>query len=188
MSTAFTDIQEKKFEFWKHGLLDVSRRNRMINYRRTKRSSLEITSPDLSSLFQRLIIKEEKISFRRRVDVSSDKKLSSLLYLMDHVSAPVELATGEIASSISLEEMSRTLRQMRNRARLSQEEQGINILYLVCGFLEWRSMDSREALLSPLVLVPVSLELQSMTAPYTLTHLDEDVVINPTLEYVLSAD
>ena len=184
----YTAIQEKKFNVWKHGLLDISKRNKMMNYRKTKRTTLDISFPDLPSLFKRIAVDEESISFRKRVDTSRDIRLTELLYLMDRVSVPVELSTGEISSNVSTEEMNRTLKQLRTKARLSQEEQGINILYLSFGFLEWRQKANDNLMRSPLVLVPVSIELQSITSPFTLSRLDEDIVINPTLEYVLASD
>ena len=183
-----TTVQEKKFNAWKHGLLDISKRNKMMNYRKTKRTTLDISVPDIASLYQRIAVNEETISFKKRVDTSYDTKLTELFYLMDKVSAPVELATGEISSPLPIDEMNRTVKQLRAKAKLSQEEKGINILYLSFGFLEWRQKANDTPLLSPLVLVPVSIELASITSPYTLSRLDEDTVINPTLEYALASD
>ena len=183
-----TTVQEKKFNAWKHGLLDISKRNKMMNYRKTKRTTLDISVPDIDSLYQRIVVNEETISFKKRVDTSQDTKLAELFYLMDKVSAPVELATGEISSPLPIDEMNRSVKQLRAKAKLSQEEKGINILYLSFGFLEWRQKTNDTTLLSPLVLVPVSIELASITSPYTLSRFDEDIVINPTLEYALASD
>ncbi|MDR3246479.1 MAG: DUF4011 domain-containing protein, partial [Prevotellaceae bacterium] len=42
---------EQKIEKWKNKLLDLGKRNRLLNYRETKRSSLRILSPDGISLW-----------------------------------------------------------------------------------------------------------------------------------------
>lgn len=181
-------IQEKKFEVWQHGLLDVGKRNKMMNYRKTKRSTLQITSPSMELLYQRLAVKDETITFKKKVDTSSNKRLTGMIYLMDKMDQTIELTTGEIASDQKIDEMNRTLKQLRQKANLSLEEQGINILYLSCGFLEWRQKPSENPIISPLVLVPVSLEINSITDPYKLKKMDEDIVVNPTLEYVLHND
>ena len=68
------------------------------------------------------------------------------------------------------------------------EEQGVNILYLAFGFLEWSEADSGTSTLkSPLVLVPVELNLESMLDPFTLKMMD-DVIVNPTLLFKLDRD
>ena len=183
-----THIQEVKFNNWRHGLLDIGRRNRMINFRRTKRTTLRLVDPSFTDLYRRIAVSEDTVTFKRRVDTGNDVKLSGLFYILDKVNAPVELSVGEIASDIPTEEMAITLRNLRSRARLSRDEQGINTLYLCFGFLEWKQKPTDPPMQSPLVMVPVNIELSSITSPYTLSRLDEDTVLNPTLEHVLSSE
>ena len=180
-----THIQDVKFNNWRHGLLDIGRRNRMINFRKTKRTTLKLVSPSFTDLYRRIAVAEETITFKRRVDTGSDVKLAGLFFMLDRVNAPGELSVGEIGSDIPTEEMGITLKNLRARARLSREEQGINTLYLCFGFLEWRQKPSDPPMQSPLIMVPVNIELSSITSPYTLSKLDEDIVLNPTLEHVL---
>ena len=42
---------DAKVENWKNKLLDMSKRNRLLNFRDTTMSSLVITSPSCESLF-----------------------------------------------------------------------------------------------------------------------------------------
>ncbi|WP_372422164.1 DUF3320 domain-containing protein [Salinarimonas chemoclinalis] len=69
----------------------------------------------------------------------------------------------------------RLLRFFRD-ARLLEEEQGVNILYLAIGFLRWyeddRSDVPREA---PLVLVPVSLVRDARRSTFDLKAREEDI-------------
>ena len=122
-------IQEKKFEVWRHGLLDLGKRNRMMNYRKTKRATLQIANPSMNELFQRLVVNDESIAFKKRIDTSNNQRMTGFFYLMDKLDASVELATGEISSDLTLEDMNRTLRQLRAKSKASLEEQGINTLY-----------------------------------------------------------
>ena len=137
-----THVQEVKFNNWRHGLLDIGRRNRMINFRKTKRTTLKLVNPSFADLYRRIAVSEETITFKRRVDTGSDVKLAGLFFMLDKVNAPVELSVGEIGSDIPTEEMGITLKNLRAKARLSREEQGINTLYLCFGFLEWRQKPS----------------------------------------------
>jgi len=183
-----THIQEVKFNNWRHGLLDIGGRNRMINFRRTRRTTLKLIEPSFEDLYRRIAVAEETITFKRRVDTGSDVKLAGLFYMLDKVGTPVELSVGEIGSDLPTEEMGITLKNLRSRAKLSREEQGINTLYLCFGFLEWRRKPSDPPMLSPLVMVPVTVELSSISSPFTIRRIDEDTVLNPTLEHVLSSE
>ena len=48
-------IIEKKLDSMKNQLLDTGKKNKMINYRETKRSTLRIVTPDYKELFQSLV-------------------------------------------------------------------------------------------------------------------------------------
>ena len=52
-----------KLEAWKNKLLDLGKRNRLINYKETKRSSLKIIKPDILNLWQDFVVNERTIEF-----------------------------------------------------------------------------------------------------------------------------
>lgn len=182
------DIMEKKFEYWKNNLLDVGKRNKMINYRKTKRATLQIVDPGYDELYQRLVNADEEISFKKAIDCSDDLQLTQLFYLFDKLGKSVSITTGVIDSDLTLSDTQSTLKNLRSKAKLSLEEQGINILYLCFGFIEWRQKATDNYMLSPLILVPVTLSLASVTEPYKIKRLEEDVVVNPTLEYFFESE
>ena len=62
-------------------------------------------------------------------------------------------------------------------------------MYLSFGFLKWtESENSNQSFTSPLVLVPVTLTIESIKSPYTLTLHEDEIVVNPTLVYKLEND
>lgn len=65
-----------------------------------------------------------------------------------------------------------------------------NFLYMASGFVEWREKNDASSawIKSPLILVPVSLMLESLNAPYVLKKYEDDVVVNPTLAYLFERD
>jgi hypothetical protein len=74
-------------------------------------------------------------------------------------------------------------------ARESLTEQGVTTLYVAFGFLRWfESPDSQEEILSPLLLVPVRLERQSVESPWQLHADDEEILPNHTLAQRLASD
>mgnify|MGYP000975953631 CR=1 FL=1 len=52
-----------RIENWKKRLLDLGKRNRLINYKETKRSNINIISPCLADLYEALVTKEIALSF-----------------------------------------------------------------------------------------------------------------------------
>ena len=180
----------KKLEYWEHQLLDLGKRNRMINYRERGRSTLRLTEPALGDLYRRLACNEETLTFRRPIDRETDVRVYSILSLMESLSSPLQVLIGDIGAAGSIQEQRRTLKNLRAKTRLAQEEQGTHILYLSFGFIEWREGKGSGAqwIKSPLILVPAVLALDALNAPYTLKKHEDDIVINPTLEYYLKTE
>lgn len=184
-----SELINKKVEYWENQLLDLGKRNKMISFRETKRATLRILEPDFTSLYERLVVKEEELTFQKPIDKDSDIRVYSVLSLMDSLSAPVEVRLGDIKAAGTVEESKKTIKDMRNKAKLSLDEQGTNILYLVFGFVEWREKGSKDNWIkSPLILVPVSITLESLNAPYVLKKYEDDLVVNPTLAYLFERD
>ena len=91
-----TELINKKVEYWENQLLDLGKRNKMISFRETKRATLRILEPSFESLYNRLVVKEEELTFQRAIDKDSDIRVYSVLSLMDSLSAPVEVRLGDI--------------------------------------------------------------------------------------------
>ena len=184
------EILDKKIEYWEHQLLDLGKRNKMINYRETKRTTIKLIEPSFDELFNRLALDEATLTFRRSVDKETDIRVFSILSLLENLSSPLPVTIGDIKTEGSIIERQKTLKNLRAKSRLAQEEQGTNILYLSFGFIEWKDGKGASAqwIKSPLVLVPVVLALEALNSPYTLKKHEDDIVVNPTLEYYLKTE
>jgi hypothetical protein len=134
MSTALLD---RKFENWQNQLLDLGKRNKMINYRETSRATLKLLEPNFEEIFKRIAVDEEELTFQRPIDKNSDIRTYSILSLLENLSCPIPVSIGDIKSEGSILERQKTLKQLRSKSRLALDEQGTNILYLVSGFVEW---------------------------------------------------
>lgn len=181
---------DRKIAYWENQLLDLGKRNKMISFRETKRATLKILEPEFETLFSRLVIGEEELTFQKAIDKDSDIRVYSVLALMDSLSAPVEVRLGDIKTAGTIDEAKKTLKNLRSKSKLALDEQGTNILYMVFGFVEWKEKGSRDDnwIKSPLILVPVSLILESLNAPFTLKKYEDDIVVNPTLAYLFERD
>ena len=181
-------VLEKKISHWKQQLLDLSKRNRMINFKESRLSTLKLISPDCTELYNRIVTKEEELSFKRAIDESSNNKVGSILSLLAELKEPIKVEIGDIGTNVSVSDMQRALKNLRSKAKLSLEEQGSNILYMCVGFIEWNSnkKNYKTNSISPLILVPVTIQMAALNAPYTLKKYEDEVVLNPTLVYLFA--
>lgn len=205
---------DTKIESWKNKLLDLGKRNRLINYRETKRSSLNIQRPSCNALFTSFVQNEQPLifpniwddseggengtneGFYNSVKLNQSQRQTQLLIptLWDDSEDEGFLENEEesfnsVKTNQSPKETQRTLKALRDKAKTALEEQGVNILYLSFGFLKWRESDQSDYWLkSPILLVPVSLTIESISSPYILSLHDDEIVINPTLTYKLEND
>lgn len=184
------NLMNKKIEYWEHQLLDLGKRNKMINYRETKRTTIKLVEPSFTELFNRIAVNEQTLTFQRSVDRETDIRVFSILSLLENLSAPLPVTIGDIKTEGSVLERQKTLKNLRAKSRLAQEEQGTNILYLSFGFIEWKDGKGASAqwIKSPLILVPAILSLEALNSPYTLKKHEDDIVVNPTLEYYLKTE
>jgi very-short-patch-repair endonuclease len=165
---------EHKIDVWKKKLLDLSKRNRLLNYKETKRSSLQILKPDCISLWNSFVQDEKSLEFPYWDEFSTDL---------------FEESSYNLQTNQTVKEMQKTLRNLRDKAKTANEEQGTNILYLSFGFLKWKeSANSDYVFSSPIILVPVTLTVESIASPYILSFHEDEIVINPTLCHKLETD
>jgi hypothetical protein len=75
----------------------------------------------------------------------------------------------------------RSLMLMRTKAREALREQGINVLFLTIGILEWSAESTQNLKVrSPLVLIPVELTRAGPLDSYVLRKAGGEVTVNPT--------
>lgn len=200
---------ENKIEIWKNKLLDLGKRNKMLNFKETKRSTLKILTPEVFDLWEDFVVNENSLKFAYKSDMLEEMQQSqqeslfkSDFDLLDEneeekikdneeqeIIEEYFENDGIIRTNQKLADMQKTLRTLRNKAKTATEEQGINILYLTFGMLEWQeTFGSNVTFRSPLILVPVTITVDSITSPYFLNLHEDEIVLNPTLCYKLEND
>ena len=168
-----------KIELWKKRLLDLGKRNRLINFKETKRSSIAIKSPNLGDLFNLLVNEEKSLKF------SSPSKT---IFDENGEEQSISVVKGDLETNQTLSEQQRTLKSLRAKAKTSIEEQGINTLYLTFGMLKWKEIDNSEIISSPIILVPARLKIETINEPYILNLLDDEIILNPSLCFKFEND
>ncbi len=176
---------ERRLEEWKRRLLDLSGRNPLLYFGRTRRTAVQITSPSVVDLCNGLWDGR-----RLRFPEPHQGTLLDLLASEEEEdgSRRAQSRPGDVETPLDVDDLQRKLSRLRSQARSSIEEQGINTLYLAVGMLEWRESDSAEEhVRSPLVLIPVALRYER-NRPFLLEALDEDIANNAALGYRLELD
>src|SRR6478609_9530705 len=157
---------------WKNALLDLSLRNRLINY--TERSGLPLVVPGTSlDALENFVHDGTPISLLpgdQLAAVQKERGITTARELPEEQLAEALVERREVHADVTTGGYLPRLRGLAYKAKTVQEETGANNLYLALGSLVWE-LDGRP-LRSPLVLIPVTLAPMGRTGSYRLT-LDE---------------
>ena len=163
------DVQLKA---WQDELINLTKRNKLLYFKHTRSSSLEIISPGMTDIFRRL--GPPGWSFHLPPDDEQD----------DRARQPAELLVDGKKSS----EINRALRNLERVATQVQIDTGLMTLYLGFGMLRWTEPGDDREFESPLLLQPVKFERASLQADFRLEVAEDEPLINPALAIKLTTD
>jgi hypothetical protein len=188
----------RRLERWKRKLLDLTLRNRLINFKETAKT-LRILGSNLASLEDALADQKAfgfdvNPRFDQQKDPSTGRTLPTEVAL-ERLIALTNAALTRNKVVVALDDKEKLvtrLTEFYRNARTAEEESGVSPLYLALGILEWTETERSTSInRAPLLLVPVSLDRSSVRAGlsgFTLISRDEDTRINPTLLEKLRKD
>lgn len=185
---------EERLERWKRSLLDLSKRNRLLNLKPSA-TAIPIFCPNPARL-------EDKIAAGKRVHIitppearSSAGQVDEALYHLrtgDDRSvrfAEEALERDEIVANIESKALEKSTIELYRKAKADLEEGGSNTLFLALGMLRWCSPgDPKRVFRAPLILLPVRLERKSAASKPFLARHDDEPVFNLTLLQMLRQD
>ncbi|MGY1781816.1 DUF4011 domain-containing protein [Geodermatophilus sp. SYSU D01036] len=163
---------------WKNSLLDLSLRNRLINY--TEGAGLPLVVPDayLAGLAD-LLTGDDAVTLLpgdRLAAVHVERGVRSARELPVGLLGETLVERHAVHADVTEGGYLPRLRGLAHRARTVREETGANNLYVAIGSLAWE-LDGR-SLRSPLVLLPVVLSPAGRTGAYRLS-ADESSAASP---------
>lgn len=157
---------------WKNALLDLSLRNRLINFTDTARFPLAVPSTWIGS-FEDLVNNGTSISLIPSNQISAVNQERGIRFgrdLPQDELISMLSAKKAVFAEVTEDAYNSKMRGLAHKAKTQTEETGANNLYLAIGSLLWE-LDGR-TLRSPLVLVPVNLTSAGKNGLYRVT-LDE---------------
>jgi very-short-patch-repair endonuclease len=166
---------------WQTKLLQLDRRNSLL-YFRGKQSSVSITGAPPDGLFERLQRTRLGLAFpytERRRPAQGQNPFAESPGEIDEVVVP-----GDLETDVPPLPLQRRLLGLYRKDREWEEEQGINVLFVALGFLNWID-DAGQKGCAPLLLAPADLERESPRDPWLLLLEDDDLLINETLRHKL---
>lgn len=185
------ETPERRLAKWKSRLLDLTLRNRLLNFKPTK-STLALVAPDTGALEDAL---SDGVEFKLRplpelMDGADPR--SSAVHAARFGGSPLDqmarscLDDKELLTRASVANLNGTLQALFTAARTGIEEGGANTLYLAIGMLKWADTpDSDRVCLAPLLLIPVSLKRQSVRSGFRISRHDDETIVNHTLLQLL---
>lgn len=165
---------------WQRRLLQLDRRNNLL-YFRPGRTAVRLVEQTPDGIMASLLASRRGLTFdyaeprSRRPGRQADQDDA----VVDEDSEPY-VVPGDLQGDCLPLDLQRRLGNLRRRDREWREEQGLNVLFLALGFLEWIDEDGEHAR-SPLLLLPSELERASPRDAFTLRSEDDDLTTNATL-------
>lgn len=201
---------EQALERLRTKLLDLTSRNRLVNFKFPKGRSIQfVDKPNLNLVFSRLIDgKSLPIKFVPDPPTSSyvqkkpDVKAFAQEYNIDtETDFPLDSCgpyahrhTPKLQALYYPPDLDKLCRKIASEARTVIEETGTNMLYLIFGFVEFYERDdSEKSMFAPLLAVPVTLDKGAIdpdtrTYQYSINYSGEDIHENQTFREKLKQD
>lgn len=197
-------------------LLDLTGRNRLINFKHTPGKSLQFVHSTIDGTYKRLTEQGSRVAISAlpepdrgdwvtrngRLARPDPKEYAAQIgidptyTLAQRDSAVVTQRTTPVSASelrtlFYAEDLGKHCRKLEREAKLAIEETGANMLYLAAGFLEFpETPDSDKLYRAPLLCIPVSISRSEETqhSRFYLSHTGDEIADNLSLREKLKRD
>lgn len=202
LSTALAQLRLK--------LLDLTGRNRLINFKHTAGKSLQFVEGYPAAIYEKLIEANSKASISILglpepaksdwIERNGRMQRPDPLYWARSVGISVNYdisGAGEDSNESNIralmypDDLAKHCRKIEREATLAIEETGANMLFLVLGFLEFPDQrDSDKTFTAPLISVPVSMQKKEVSGiqQFSLHYTGDDISENLSLREKLRND
>lgn len=190
-------------------LLDLTGRNRLINFRHTPGKSLQFVECQLNDLYQKLVEGNSKASLNivalpeplKRDWIEKNGRLQrpeirewasanniSVVYDLD---PDVTYEDINVRALLYPDDLAKHCRKIEREANLAIEETGANMLFLVLGFLEYPDQRTSDKLFqAPLISIPVALQKREVAGiqQFSMSFTGDEIAENLSLREKLKND
>ena len=183
----------------RQSLIETGTRNRLINFPKgnSKIKALEIVDELSDQIFDILLRNGKKMSFLpgRAGNSNSEEAQGDLgIYLpppddADNDGPAARHTDTKLQTKLTPEGLQKRLLSLYRDAKSLLDEQGVDVLFLATGFLEWyEAPNSESPRYAPLILLPVELVRDDSRSSFKIQIREEDLSHNIALEERLRQD
>lgn len=200
-------MDTKKLDKWVELLLDTGKRNNLINFKDTRALTVEVLHPSSDVLFDKVdgatafevldpkIIEEddctEAFLVQDQLEIARNERTGDLKgknYFLEKYSRKIK-RQNQILLYNSIINPLTAVKNIDKKAKAFIEETGVNVAYMVFGFIHWKENNSSSGVFhAPVLLVPIQLEQASTVDPYFIKSAEDDIIVNPTFSYKMDAE
>jgi hypothetical protein len=211
MTQPFASTPMKRVEDWKARLIDLSRKNNLLYFHKSKSGNLKITQPEPQKIFNVLVLKKKYLEFwlppqevnldeidKPKTESKNNSEIDRIEFRSTRIDnelrvtekPKIPLPNQLVSEKQNRTELERNLKCLERRSLLDYRERGVRILHAAFGTLKWVDPETNENVQSPLILVPLELGRETIRAPYRIAMppVEDEVVLNPALQVKLKAD
>ncbi|MBI1763645.1 MAG: DUF3320 domain-containing protein [Acidobacteria bacterium] len=201
-----TDPIRFRLEAWKRKLIDLTKRNRLLNFKPTRVTTIRIIDELPTEVFRTLWLQNQTMTFQPNsapagrnatafdpaadlLELEESEESAETFTQADRALLAGRHTDKRLQTKLFAEQLATNLLRLYQNAVSLLEEQGVNALYLTLGMLEWQeSVASEVTLKAPLLLLPVELVRQNARSLFTLKTTQDDPLLNPALVEKLRHD
>lgn len=191
-------------------LLDLTGRNRLINFKHTAGKSLQFVEGHPAAIYQKLVEANNKANISvlglpeptrkdwverngrlQRPEPREWAKSAGVSTDYDISGEGEDSDESNVRALMYPDDLAKHCRKIEREATLAIEETGANMLFLVLGFLEYPDQrDSDKSFTAPLISVPVSLQKKEVAGiqQFSLQYTGDDISGNLSLREKLRND
>ena len=185
---------EARVENWKRQLLDLTMRNRLLNFT-TRARSIQLECYDPGKLEDYLADGVQfKVTSSDEHNLDSDPRSEQIHLEQHNEDLRVErinrlLDRKELIAKQEKRKLNGDLLELYRQGRAAIQEGGTNILYIAIGLLKWQQPNQPDRTYkAPLILIPIELTRKSVNSGFKLQLHEDEPRFNPTLLQMLKED
>lgn len=173
-------------------LLDLGKRNRLLNYKDNGYRTVEVINDDYDRIFSKITnsntlnimnIDSLLAKYQKTIDASG-KSIDEYNKgkVKDIVSDVIK--ANDVLCYKQGYSLSKLMKVIYKEYKTTLIEKGINVLYITFGLLSY--LDKGEIYRAPLLLVPITINLDNNI--YKIKEYEDEITVNPTLQYLLKTE
>jgi very-short-patch-repair endonuclease/DNA polymerase III delta prime subunit len=173
----------------RRNLLDLTLRNKLLNYRPSKAKSLQVFDEIPREIFQTLVLDEKQMYFKQAAmqgpaEPEGNGISPELARVLASDTAPERHADKYLQTGMDAEHLQPRLFKIFQESQSIFEELGYPFLHLALGFLKWvdPADPSKETRRAPLILIPVEMKRAQIRSAFHIEWSGGELTANISLQ------